>query len=262
MSDKPKSRTIKSVTTALNIVQVIREKNGATVTEIATHLDLSPATVHSHLSTLKQEGYVVQRETAYDLGPQFLAAGGHVRNKSRLYQASKEEVDKLAEETGECVHLIIEHGGQLFALYERFGPDAIGTDYHDQKRGKPLNHLHCTAAGKSILAQLPEQQVERIIDERGLPENTNKTIHEREMLLEELAEVRERGYAFADEEQLRGIRAVGAPIFGPNNDAAGAIAVSGPTSRLQRERFYELLPETIQQTTNICEVNFRTLALS
>lgn len=262
MSDEPKSRTIKSVTTALSIVQVIREKNGATVTEIAMHLDFSPATVHSHLSTLKQEGYVVQRETAYDLGPQFLAAGGHVRNKSRLYQASKEEVDKLAEETGECVHLIIEHGGQLFALYERFGPDAIGTDYHDQKRGKPLNHLHCTAAGKSILAQLPEQQVERIIDERGLPENTNKTIHEREMLLEELAEVRERGYAFADEEQLRGIRAVGAPIFGPNNDAAGAIAVSGPTSRLQRERFYELLPETVQQTTNICEVNLRTLALS
>lgn len=262
MSDEPKSRTIKSVTTTLEVVQVIREQNGATVTEIATQLDFSPATIHSHLSTLKQEGYVVQRGTTYDLGPQFLAAGEHVRNRSHLYQAAKEEVDKLAEETGECGHLIIEHAGQLFALYERFGPDAIGTDYHDQKRGKPLNHLHCTAAGKSILAQLPEQRIESIISERGLPRITAETIHQQEPLFEELSEIRERGYAFADEEQLQGIRAVGTSITGPNNETAGAIAVSGPTARLQQERFHDTLPEIVLQTANICEVNLQTLTLS
>jgi len=257
MSQHDSGRVIQSVQTALNIVDHIRESDGSTVTELAERTGLTPGSVHTHLATLERAGYVVQNGRKYRLGPQFLTLGEHFRNHSELYQASKSRIEELAEGTGECAHLIIEHDGKLFALYERFGSEAVGVELHDRKREQPLNHLHCTAAGKSILAHLPDERIREIVDERGLPENTPKTITDRGELLEELERVRERGFAVADEEQMQGIRAVGAPVT-DGEEVAGAIALSGPASRLQGEQFRSEFPELVIQAANICEVNLQT----
>jgi DNA-binding IclR family transcriptional regulator len=173
-------------------------------------------------------------------------------------------VSELAEASGLAAgtvhaHLIIEHDGHLFSLYERFGEKAVGVEYHDRKREQPLNHLHCTAAGKAILSQLPESDVREITTERGVPQNTEHTITDVEELIEELAVVRDRGYAFADEEQMSGIRALGAPVTPAGERVAGAIAVSGPTSRLKNETFREELPDLVVEAANICEVNLHTI---
>jgi len=258
MSDDTNSRTIQSVAATTDIIEHIRERKGGTVSELADAVDLSPASVHSHLATLKQAGFIVQRGAEYDLGPQLLTLGEYVRNHSELYQAAKQQVERLATESGESTHLIIEHDGKIFTLYERFGSNAVGVEYHDRKREEPLNHTHCTAAGKSILSGLPDERVESILEEWGMPRNTENTITDSEALLDELAEVRELGHAFADEEQMQGIRAVGAPIFGPDGDVEGAIAVSGPASRLQGGRFREELPDKVTRAANICEVNLQT----
>lgn len=257
MNQHDSSRVIKSVETAIAIVERIRESDGSTVTELAEQTGLTPGSVHTHLATLSYAGYVVQHGQEYRLGPQLLTLGEHFRNHSELYQASKNRVEVLAEETSEAAHLVIEHDGKLFALYERFGSDAVGVELHDRKREQPLNHLHCTAAGKSILAHLPEERVQNIIDKSGLPENTPKTITDRGELLTELDRVREQNFAVANEEQMQGIRAVGAPVI-DGEEVAGAIALSGPASRLQGERFHSELPELVIQAANICEVNLQT----
>jgi len=261
MARQDSGRVIQSVLTAVDIVGHIRESNGVTVTQLADATGLAPGTVHTHLATLERAGYVVQRGTEYRLGPQFLTLGEHFRNHSELYQASKGRVEELADESGECAHLIIEHDGQLFALYERFGAKAVGVELHDRKREQPLNHLHCTAAGKSILAHLPDDRVRAILDRSGLPRNTPNTITDRETLLEELEQVRNRGFALVDEEQMQGIRAVGAPVVDSEESVAGALALSGPKSRLQGERFHTELPEMVMQAANICEVNLQTTDL-
>jgi DNA-binding IclR family transcriptional regulator len=181
-----------------------------------------------------------------------------VRNYSELYQASKKQIDELAQDSEECAHLIIEHDGKLFALYERFGPKAVGVELHGRKRAEPLNHLHCTAAGKSILTHLPEERLQRVLEGGELPENTSNTITSPQKLADELEEVCQRGYAVVDEEQVQGIRAVGAPVLTADDDVEGAVAISGPTSRLQGERFHEELPRMVMQAANICEVNLQT----
>lgn len=259
MGENTESRTVKSVTTATEIIETIRELQGSTVTELAKQVDLSPASVYSHLQTLKNAGFVIQRGDTYVLGPQLLTLGEYVRNHSDLYQAAKEQVEELAMDSGECAHLIIEHNGKLFALYERFGANAVGTEHHERKREKPLSHLHCTAAGKSILASLPKEKVTGILERCGMPWNTENTITDREMLFDDLADIREQGYAFADEEQMQGIRAVGAPILGPDDAVAGAIAVSGPASRLRGDLFRDDLPQSVTRAANICEVNLQTV---
>lgn len=257
MSEQGSGRTIGSVLTTLELIEHIRRAKSSTVTELADRADLSPGAVHTHLSTLKRAGYVVQDGTEYRLGPQFIVCGEHVRNYSEFYQASKNQIDELAETSGECAHLIIEHDGELFALYERFGSKAVGVELHGRKRAEPLNHLHCTAAGKSILAHLPEDRAEAVLEDSELPENTSKTITTPEKLADELEAVRRRGYAVVDEEQVQGIRAVGAPVLA-NDVVEGAVAVSGPMSRLKGERFQEELPRMVMQAANICEVNLQT----
>lgn len=252
------SRTIKSVETTTKIIEFLRREDGATISRIAEALELAPGTVHTHLSTLKAADYVVQSGGEYRLGYHLLALGESVRNHHELYQAAKDEIESLANETGESIHLIIEHDGRIFALYERFGDEAVGVEFHNRKREQPLTHLHCTAAGKAILSHLSEGRVDEILEQQGLPKLTENTITDREALLDALETVRRRGYAHSDEEQMAGIRAVGAPIGGEHDEPAGAIAVSGPTARLKEATFRESLPENVVQATNICEVNLQT----
>jgi DNA-binding IclR family transcriptional regulator len=253
------TRTIKSVLNACRLIQYLQQHHSASVTELADAVGLTPGTVHTYLATLQEENYVKRYGTDYRLGPMLLALGESVRNHSETYRASKEQIDELAEETGECAHLIIEHDGQLFALYERFGSHAVGVKYHERKREQPLNHLHCTAAGKAILSELSEPRVREILREQGMPKNTDQTISEIGPLLAELEEIRKQGYATADEEQMIGIRAVGAPISASDPDPVGAVALSGPTTRFQGDKFESVFPEKVKQVANICEVNLQTV---
>jgi DNA-binding IclR family transcriptional regulator len=252
-------RTIKSVTNACRLIEHLQRFERGSVTELAEATGLSPGTTHTYLATLREENYVMKDGTSYRLGPKLLTLGEYVRNHSDIYRAAKEQIEKLADETGESVHLIIEHDGQLFALYERFGRNAVGVEYHDRKREQPLNHLHCTAAGKAILAEMSESEVRAILHERGMPQNTEQTITDGDTLIEELAEIRERGYSFVDEEQMSGIRAVGAAIVLSKTGPVGAVAVSGPTARLKSEKFRNEFPEKVMQAANICEVNLHTI---
>ena len=258
MGTEGAGRTIKSVDVVCELVTELRDTHGVTVTELAEAVDRSPGTVSTYLSTLRNHGFVVKSASGYTLGPEFLTFGEYVRHNIPLYQAAKEEVDRLVAEVGECGHLIIEHHGQIYTLYENFGTNAVGVEYHSRKREIPLDHIHCTAAGKAILAHLPEARARRILDDCGLTRNTEKTITDLDELLDRLEVVRERGYALADEEQLHGIRAVGVPVVTANRTVAGAITVSGPASRLRGDWFRDDLPERVMQASNIAEVNLET----
>jgi DNA-binding IclR family transcriptional regulator len=253
------SRTIKSVAKACRLIDRLQKTDEESVTELADATGLTPGTVHSHLATLKEENYVVQDGNSYRLGPKLLTLGESVRNRADVYRAAKTQIETLAEETGESAHLIIEHDGRMFALYERFGQNAVGVEYHDRKRERLLNHLHCTAAGKAILSQFSEGAVRRVIDRRGMPQNTEHTITDVEVLLDELETVRNQGYASVDEEQMAGIRAIAAPIVYSETEIEGAVAVSGPTARLTGDQFEEMIPEKVIQAANICEVNLHTV---
>lgn len=254
-TDDPGSpRTLKTATTTLNVIDVLKQLNGATVTEMADHLDLSKGGAYNHLATLREKNFVVKDGDEYCLSPRFILIGEHVRQQSLLYRFGKDEIDKLVEETGEYAQLITEKHGLGIVLYLNRGEKAIGSNYPNQMEQKPL-YLHHTAAGKSILVHLPDDRVDEIIEQHGLVRRTENTITERDELLEELERIEERGYAYNVEEEVTGLRAVGAPIKGPDGEILGAVSLSGPKSRMRGERFEEELPEKVVNTAEVIEVN-------
>jgi len=104
-----------------------------------------------------------------------------------------------------------------------------------------------------MLAEMPRNRVEAILDRHGLPGATENTLTSRETLFETLDTIRERGYAFNDGEEVEGIRAVGMAIV-TDDDVHGALSVSGPSNRVQGERFRDELPEILSGAVNEIEL--------
>ena len=139
-------------------------------------------------------------------------------------------------------------------LLKRTNP---GEDYFSKQFEIP-GDLHSSAYGKAILAYLPEDQVERVTEDYDLSARTENTITTTEELLEELERVRERGFSLNDGEEIRGMRAVGAPIQKRDGSVLGAVSVSKPASRMREEEFRETIPEIVMSTANVIEVNIET----
>lgn len=257
MSDDRAPRRIKSVGIAFDILKILRNEGGATVTEIAEAIDRTPGTTHTYLATMCDKGYVRVEDGEYQVGLFALPLGEYVRANSKLYQVGKPEVDKLARETGEAAHLVVESHGREILLYEQFGPDAVGEDLYARIKGYPRRNLHCSAASKAILAHLDGSQRDEILDGYQLVSRTPNTITEEEVLREELEQVRSDGYASNDEEQITGVRAVAAPII-HEETIFGAISLSAPTSRMPEDQFMKTAPEQILDVANVIEVNIQT----
>ncbi|WP_207592449.1 IclR family transcriptional regulator [Halomontanus rarus] len=242
---------VKAAATSFRIIETLHELDGAGVAELADHLNMPKSTVHDHLRTLTEIEYLVQRDGEYHVGVRFLELGGYVRNELKLHRVAAPEIKKLAEDTGEHSNLVVEEHGMGIFLNKVKGKDAVQLDTHVGMRV----HLHTTATGKAILAFLPEERIDEIIEHHGLPAVTKNTITDRETLKEELAEIRDRGYAIDDEERVEGMRCVAAPLRDSTGHPIGGLSVSGPMSRFNDDVFVEEIPNKVLSTANVIEVN-------
>ena len=245
------TNTVKSARTTLRILESLKDRDVATVTELTEEFDLSKSSIHNYLSTLEREGYVVKEGAQYRLSLRLLDLGGYARHKQRLYDIAKEEVTDLAAETGEMANLLVEEHGEGVYIHRAHGDKAVKTDSYVGQ----CVHLHNTALGNAMLAHFPTERVDEILDRHGLPRTTERTITDREELFEKLDRIREENVAFDDEERVKGLRCVAVPIINNNDIVEGAISVSGPTSRLQGERFREELPQKLKNAANVIELN-------
>ncbi|MFC4248342.1 IclR family transcriptional regulator [Natribaculum luteum] len=244
-------RRIQAVETTCELLNALRERGGAGVSELTRETGYSKATVHAHLATLLENEFVVKRGKRYEISLKFVDFGEFAKNSVAIHDIAKQEVDKLAEQTGEVAQFMVEEHGRGVYLHKARGENAIRTASYTGER----KDLHCTALGKAILAQFPRERVEEIIDEHGMPAHTENTITTREELFDNLETIRQENVAYDDEEALSGLRCVAAPIVYKNGDIQGAISISGPTSRFKDERFRDELAEVVRGAANVIEVN-------
>lgn len=244
------ARTFDSDDLLFDIVEYLRDTHTAGVSEIAESVDAAKSTVHGHLRTLQRRGYVASEDGIYRIGLEFLHLGKHAQHSKDVFQMAKEKVDRLAEQTGELAECIIEENGLGFPLYRSGGeqtirsPDPVGA-------GIPLHQL---AAGKCILANLPAERVEEILDRHGLASRTPNTITSESELQEELDTVREQGYAFNKGESLPITIAISAPIL-TQNQVYGALSITGPEKRINEPSYQQEIIDLLTGATNELAVN-------
>lgn len=244
---------VQTTQTTIRVIEALQELDEAGVSEIADYLEIPTSTAFDHLRTLEQYEFVVNNHNGYSLGTRFLRIGGHSRSTNELYRTAQPEIRKMARKTGEHANLMVKEFGKGVFLAKEEGEDAFQLDTYIGKRVS----LQTTAAGKAMLSTLPDDAVEEIIDRHGLPAITENTITDRETLFKELDEIYERGFATDDEERIRGVRCVGAPLTDSNDEVIGAVSISGPKSGIQDKRFKEEIPNLVSRTANVIEVNLK-----
>jgi DNA-binding IclR family transcriptional regulator len=239
---KPPAKRIKTTETVFDIIEFIHEEEACSLVEIVDGLGLAKSTVHAHLVSLIERGYVVRADGKYRTGLRFLDLGTKARRNREIFKHIKPRMERFAEETGERTQFMIEEQGRGIYIYRAESSRAVPTDASIGKH----RYLHTCSTGKAILAHLPQERVDEIIDEWGLPAVTQHTITDKDELMEELDQIRERGYATNKQESIKNLWAIGAAITDKNGELAGALSIGGPGHRMREEnRFEEQLPNKL-----------------
>ncbi|SIS13236.1 IclR family transcriptional regulator [Natronorubrum thiooxidans] len=207
------------------ILEVLKEEEGLTITEITQRTDLTKSTIYRHLKTLSEMGYVIERDDGFYIGLRLLEIGEKTRNREAGYTIAKRKVFELGQETDERALFFVEEDldGVYLHRYGSLSETMIG-------KRRPL---HSLASGKVILAAWDDDKVDQYIAEKGLTEYTSNTTTDPDSLYEELNHIREQGYAVNNEEYMDGLCGVSVPVYTPENELLGALGVFGPTSRFK-----------------------------
>lgn len=234
---------------SMRIVEELAEHGEMGVSELSDRMEMPVSTVYDYLQSLAEMGYVIKEDKQYRTTTKFLEIGYKQLLRSPLYNAAASQLEDLATQTGEHVTLMAEENGEGVLLDVREGEKAVDFIAYPGTRVP----LHATAPGKAILAHLPEERVESIIESQGLPALTEQTITDAETLRAELADIRTQGYATDDGERIAGMVLIAAPILDRSAQVHGAVCVAGPRNRFDESRRQEIR-HIVEEAANVIQV--------
>lgn len=252
-SDKTGDKRVKSVEVSFTILKTIQDLEGATLSEISDELDLHKSTVYVHLNTLTHNRLVVKDDNQYNVGLRFLGFGASARANRTIYPKIKPKMRRLAKETGERVQFMVEEHGRGIYVHRVRGEYGVQTANHIGN----CRYLHTSAAGKAILSKTADEEIDEIIDRWGLPSQTPHTVVDRSQLMEEIASIRENGYALNREEHIEGLWAIGAPVTNQDGTVLGGLSISGPAHRIRDENNRTELIDQLLGIVNETELDLR-----
>jgi DNA-binding IclR family transcriptional regulator len=230
---------IRAVARAFDIIETIQVRNGAGVSELADELDMAKSTVHAHLRTLTDRGYLEQdADNRYHLSLSFLTLGGSVRHSGTIFEHVEPLLTEIASETGESVKYVVESGGKLTSVGSILGEDGIRTEVDIGFR----TELHTVPEGKLVLAHLPDGRRQTLIDDIDFPIDNAVG---RAAFTAELEEIREEGIAYGHETIIKNVTSVSVPVIDDEGTFYGAVVVAGPSMRFTEERI-ESVTETLR----------------
>lgn len=221
--------TIQSVDRAARILKVLASgPRRLGVSEIADRLGLTRPTVHGLLQTLQAHGFVEQDRDSdkYQLGAGLLQLGNSYLDLNELRSRSLVHAERLATRADAAVRVGVMHGASVVIVHHVFRPD---TTLQILEVGAELP-LHASALGKAMLAFFPDGARADLLAE-PVPRLTSRTLTPA-ALREQLAQVRERGFAIEKDEAILGESSIASPIFDHSGHAVGAIGIVGDTERI------------------------------
>lgn len=240
--------TAKTTITSFRILETIRDRNGAGVTELARELDLAKSAVYKHVMTLTQLGYLVKENTTYHLSLTFQGFGSQARKRYPIHLVES-AIDNLARTTGETANFVIYENGHGVYAYQATVSE---TDIVPAPAFSKIP-LHATAGGKAILAFLPSEERDTLLHERELPAMTDKTMTDPDALHHELQIVHDRRTAFDREEFAAGYQCAGSPVIGTSSRPIGAVSVGGAIQDVTGKRLEEDITGLVVSTAKSIE---------
>jgi IclR family transcriptional regulator, pca regulon regulatory protein len=234
------------------------------VSELSRELGLSRSTTHRYIATLTSLGYLQQdAETKrYRLGPRVLDLGFAAINSMDIREISVPHLQALSDATGFTVNMAILDGPDVVYIERcrtsRSGQRQIDLNLHVGSRLP----AYCTGLGKALLAFVPEERFEEILDQADLVARGPNTITDRAALRGEMERVRTMGLAVNNEELAYGLRSIAAPIRSRSGDVVAALNLAVHRSMVSMDDLIERYGPTVKRTADAisAEIGYRSPA--
>jgi IclR family transcriptional regulator, acetate operon repressor len=242
--------SVQSLERGLNLLAIIAEADGLSLTSIAQRAGIAPSTAHRILNTLRAGGFVLDDDRGrYLIGLQAFRIGSAFLRNRKMVDVGRSTMRHLMETSGETVNMGIENDGSVVFVLQIETHQTIRAFHRPGARGP----IHASSVGKAIMASLSDKALAQLLHHVGMPRFTKHTIVDPDALHADLAAVRKRGWSIDDQEHSEGLRCVGAAVYNEHGEVMGAISISGPTVRITEERLGELGPMVKRAAAEITE---------
>lgn len=235
-----KEPNVQSVSRAIQIIKCFKQQPSLNLTDIGNLVGLHKSTAYGIITTLKNEGFLEKDESTgnYRLGHELfdLAACYEIN----IRKVAAPYITELSNLTQETVNLVIPDDNCVVYVdkCESKHPMRIST-----RIGTKLP-MYCTAVGKCILASYNNKDiVSQILDRTQLIQCTPNTHTRKDVIMQELEEIRKQGYAIDDEELEPGLRCIAAPILNSIGHPVAAISCSAPIIRMNKSMMNQYIYE-------------------
>ncbi len=234
-----KRMKIQSLERAFNIIELLADfPSGVILNDIAKQLSLPLSTVHRIISDLMERGYVEKSETqnVYKVGLRFVDLSSLYLNNLELKTEAKPLLMELCQQVGFSVFLATLVENEVCYI-DRVAPYATMRGYSiiGQRRS-----LFTTSLGKALILDKSEKQIMELIEQKGLPMMTPKSITDPSLFISIMKENRERGWTADNQEDGMDFQCVGVPIYDYRNEIIAAISASW-----DKRYFEQVKPEDI-----------------
>ena len=225
--------------------------HGVVASELARLCGFPLSTAHRLLGALVRDGYATfdPASKRYSLGLRVFSLAQGVLRAHGFAGMARPVLEEVSAATREATLLAVRDGEQQLYLYTIEGPQQVRVVGEAGRHGP----LHCTSQGKVLVAFAEPQVRDYLVENIPLEQRGPRTITSRTRFRDEIAQVREHGYALADEEHEEGIRAIGVPVFGGDDVAVAALATAAPAYRITVDQLLAQLP-TLQDAAKALSV--------
>lgn len=219
----------------LTIIEYLAaQKEPARLLDMSKALGINVSTVSRFVTTLVNCGYAAQEEETarYYLTFKICAVANMVSAHTDIRNIARPYMRELTDMFNESACLAVEENMKVVYIEVMEGP---GQMLRSMQRIGNVAPMHCTGIGKLLLLNYSDGELDRLIEVEGLTRYTEYTLTSKVQLVNELKRIREKGYAFDNEECEVGARCVAFPIYGAQGKIIAGISVTGPTNRLTDE---------------------------
>ena len=218
--------------------------------KIAKLCQVSRPTAYRLLTTLRGRGYVmVDDDYNYSLGTKILALARVVLDTMNLPKMAQPYLHELSQLSQETAFMSILDGVKILYIAKEESPHVQDSQAFQMRSSVGTRiDLHMSAMGKAILANLSPEERSTLLDRLTLTRYTNQTITDRDTLIHELEQTRQRGYAIDNCEGDDWVRCVAAPVYDSGGRVLGAISAAGPAHRMTLDYIQNLSGDVVRVT--------------
>ena len=226
---------VQSAQRIFKVFELLMTNGSMGLMELSHQAGLNKTTTHRLLSSLIAMHYVAQDEETgkYEPTLKILSMCSNLTKNMDVITIAHPVLKQLSSQCQETVHLVQREGTEVVYI------DKVESDVNSVRMVSKVGlrlPMFSTAVGKSMLAEMPPDDVREIWGKSNVRQFTEHTITDFQGLMEELSQVRAQGYAMDNEENELGVRCIAASVFDFRGRPKYAFSISAPVNRMTDEK--------------------------